>query len=182
MHDDAVRSQSQLLRNGALTMIIASVLAGCSDDTSFVSVTPPSIDPLSVSPTSTFEDVATPQSCQPTNVQSTVEHLIDALNNSDPAAADATVASEPRFEWFSVDPDRLGTDSYDRSSLRQFFEDLAGSEPEFEIVSLDFNFYRQTDRSRNFEFQLADRRGKGAIDCDTGLIVVWSMGAPESAG
>jgi hypothetical protein len=181
MHDVAVRSQSQLLRTGALAIIVAIVLAGCSDDTSSDSATS-STAPPSVSSTSTVEDPATPETCQATNVESTVERLIDALNTSDPAAADAIIASEPRFEWFSVDPDRLGADSFDRSNLRAFFAELAESAPEFEVVSVDFNFYRQTDRTGNFEFQLADRRGKGAIDCDSGLIMVWSMGAPEPAG
>ncbi len=135
-----------------------------------------------MSPSSTIEADGTPELCQPSNVQRSVERLVDALNTSDLAAADDAVASEPRFQWFSADPERIGVnESSDRSTLRQFFADQTASGYEYEVTSLDVNFYRSTDRTGNFQFELSDRSGKGAIDCDTGLIMVWTMGPQESA-
>ena len=151
------------------TLVLASVgiLVGCISSETTDGVT------SSSSSSSTSKTDERPELCRPANVQRSVDRLVNALNTTDLAAADAAVASEPRFQWFSADPERIGVnESADRSTLRQFFADQTAAGYECQVVSLEVNFYRSTDRTGNFEFQLSDRGGKGAIDCDTGLITV----------
>jgi hypothetical protein len=51
-------------------------------------------------------------------------------------------------------------------------------------VSFSFNDYRKVDDTGNFGFVLRNEAGsriagKGAVACETGKIIVWSMGPPE---
>lgn len=110
------------------------------------------------------------------------------MNDGDGAAAEAAVASEPRFQWFAVNPERWETEASDRASLRAFLEARIAVSERTDLVSFDFNSYRDEDRTGNFGFRLAQRSdvdepteasGKGAVDCDTGLIMMWSVGPRE---
>jgi hypothetical protein len=97
------------------------------------------------------------------------------------------VAPEPRFEWFAVHPERWDTDTSDRSSLREYLEARATTGQRTEIIAFELTFYREADRTGNFRFTLAQRTaeqateasGKGAVDCDTGLIMVWTVGSQK---
>ena len=131
---------------------------------------------------------AAPPLCGADEVRASVERLITAMNVGDAAAADAVVAPKPRFQWFSVDPERSNSDATDRASLREFLGAQVAAGQQTELISFDFTFYRAEDRTGNFAFRLAQRSseaqpteaaGKGAVDCDTGLIMVWTVGPRE---
>ena len=157
------------------------VSVGCSNSAeSTVSL------PGSTSPTT--ETVTAPPSCSAQAVRDSVERFVAAMNERDVAAADAAVAPKPQFQWFSVDPERLNAAAYDRSSLREFLEAQVTAGQQIELISFTFTSFRDEDRTGNFGFRLAQRSeaeqpmeavGKGAIDCDTGLIMVWSVGPRE---
>ena len=132
--------------------------------------------------------LAAPPLCSANEVRDSVERLVAAIDVEDAAAVDAVVASEPRFQWFSVNPERLDADASDRASLREFLGAQVAASQEAELISFDFTFYRAEDRTGNFAFRLAqhsreaqptEAAGKGAVDCDTGLIMVWSVGPRE---
>ena len=143
---------------------------------------------MSGSVTPTTETVAAPPSCSAQGVRDSVERLVAAMNEGDVTAADAAVAPKPQFQWFSVDPERLNAAAYDRGSLREFLEAQVTAGQQTELIFFSFTSFRVEDRTGHFGFRLAQRSqaeqpteavGKGAIDCDTGLIMVWSVGPRE---
>lgn len=126
-----------------------------------------------------------PETCGADEARRAVNTLLEALNNGDAATADAAVAPEPRFLWFSVDPERLNSAASDRTTLLGFFQDMISAEIQTEVASFTFNSYRAQDRTGNFGFHLRQRSadgpatevaGKGAIDCETGHVMLWTVG------
>jgi hypothetical protein len=90
-----------------------------------------------------------------------------------------------------VNPERLNGDASDRASLREFLGAQVTVGQQTELISFSFTFYRAEDRTGNFAFRLSQRSpeaqpteadGKGAIDCNTGLIMVWTVGPRAPAG
>ena len=162
----------------AAVTLLSLVPVGCSDrGESRVSLPGPI--------TSTTETVTAPRSCSAPAVRDSVERLVAAMNIGEVAAADAVVAPTPRFQWFSVNPERLNADASDRASLREFLGAQVAVGQKTDLISFDFTFYRAEDRTGNFAFRLAQRSreaqpteaaGKGAVDCDNGLIMVWTVG------
>ena len=129
--------------------------------------------------------------CGANEARDSVERLVAAMNIGDAPAANALVAPTPRFQWFSVNPERLNADASDRASLGEFLGAQVAVGQQTELISFSFTFYRAQDRTGNFAFRLSQRgveaqpteaAGKGAIDCDTGLIMVWTVGPRVPAG
>jgi hypothetical protein len=167
----------------ALTAILLAT-AGCSRNGD--SVTPQT----TVADSSTsLSGAAAATSCDPDTIACSIDRLIETLNAGDASGADAAVAVEPRFRWFSVDPERLSmTAASDRPTLRSFLDDTIARRVQYEIANLDVASERGSDRSRSFNFEMIERidgqpptraSSKGAIDCDTGLIMVLSVGTRE---
>jgi hypothetical protein len=164
------------------TSLLVLVMAGCSSGEEDEAVTPDSVVVDTVH--------AVPPSCTADRVQETVELFLDALSTGDASGADAMVVGEPRFQWFSVSPERLDAEASNRDSLSTFFATQVADSYQAEVQSFGFNFYRSEDRTGNFEFRLAQRSdsvgtsavsGKGAIDCDSGLVMVWTVGPRAAA-
>ncbi len=129
--------------------------------------------------------------CGANEARDSVERLIAAMNIGDAPSADALVARTPRFQWFSVNPERLNADASDRASLGEFLSAQVAVGQQTELISFSFTFYRAEDHTGNFAFRLSQRSaeaqpteaaGKGAIDCDTGLIMVWTVGPRGPSG
>ena len=142
--------------------------------------------PGSTSPTT--EAVTVPPSCSAQAVRDSVERFVAAMNAGDVAAADAAVAPKSQFGWFSVDPERLNDAAHDRASLREFLAAQVTAGQQVKLISFNFTSFRNEDQTGHFGFRLAQRSGaeppteavgKGAIDCDTGLVMVWSVGPRE---
>ncbi len=83
--------------------------------------------------------------CGADEARDSVERLIDAMNIGDAPAADALVARTPRFQWFSVDPERLNADASDRASLGEFLGAQVAVGQQTELISFSFTFYRAED-------------------------------------
>jgi hypothetical protein len=168
----------------ALTAILLATPA-CSGNTDSV---PPQTTVADL--TTSLSGAAAATSCDLDTVPHSIDRLIAALNAGDASGADAAVAAEPRFQWFSVDPERLSmTAASDRSTLRSFLDGKIASSVQYEVADLDVASDRGSDRSRSFNFEMIERidgqppthaRSKGAIDCDTGLIMVLSVGTRET--
>ncbi len=117
-----------------------------------------------------------------------MDGFIEAMNDGDSAAADALVAPILRFGWFSVNSERIGRDAQNRSTLGSYLRSRVKVEEQTELVEFGVSSYRAEDRTGHFAFRFAQRStdygeatvvGKGAIDCDSGLIIVWSVGPRE---
>ena len=98
-----------------------------------------------------------PETCGADEARRAVNTLLDALNNGDAVTADAAVSPEPRFGWFSVDPERLNSTASDRTTLREFFQNMTSAEIQSELTSFTFNSYCAQDRTGNFGFHLTQR-------------------------
>lgn len=129
-----------------------------------------------------------PPLCTAEAVRQSVDRFVAAMNDGDAAIAEALVAPSLRFGWFSVDSERLGSDAKDRSTLGSYLRNRVDALEQTELLEFDFSSYRAQDRTGHFAFRFAQRStdygdatviGKGAIDCDTGLIIVWSVGPRE---
>ena len=143
--------------------------------------------PNSTAPTTESADTG-PPSCTAKNVKASVERFIGAMNEGNVADAEAMVAPSLRFGWFSVNTERLGRDAYNRSTLGAYLTSRVEAEEQNALVEFDFSSYRAEDRTAHFAFRFAQHSsdygdatvvGKGTIDCDTGLIIVWSVGPRE---
>lgn len=131
----------------------------------------------------TSEPVADP--CSPSESEQIVERFADASRREDASAAAALFAQGTHFEWFSATSSadhyvtRKHVDLEDR--FRQRFQ--AGER--FELKLFNWNGPVQ-DGNINFDFEMrwtnpefdassGDARGKGAISCWDGSIIVLSI-------
>jgi hypothetical protein len=103
------------------------------------------------------------------------------------------VAHRPTFQWYSdnVANGRIGLRvASNRSTLSAYLKErqnhgdritlwqLALSPPDHGVGNFDFILRRTAD---DIPSDLTITAGKGAADCRTGLVMVWSMGGPEAA-
>ena len=117
-------------------------------------------------------------SCTAEGVESTVESFVLAYNEGAPDLADRFFAGPDRFEWYSENPYRNNEAALDLSTLDAYLASRHTAGHRLVISELSFVEYRAEDRTGNFTFVAEDAAtlaGKGAIDCDTGKIMVWSF-------
>jgi hypothetical protein len=110
-----------------------------------------------------------------------VTQLLDALSAGNAAVAAETFASGDEFEWFSAtSPD--GHDVVrDHSELDDYFETAFSEVTAVELEDMSWN--GTSGDIGNFAYDItvtSDRgatewRGKGAVHCAKGVLVVWSM-------
>ena len=95
--------------------------------------------------------------------------------------ADRFFAPEDRFQWFYDAVTRHGEEAQDRSSLDSYLAQQHTSGDSLQLMNFSFNGYRSEDNTGHFEMVLSRSElvleGKGAIDCDSGKIMVWVVGA-----
>jgi hypothetical protein len=97
------------------------------------------------------------------------------------AVVDVYVAPEPAFQWFST---RIEPDAMDRSSLSGYLEKRREQDLQQHVA--EFTFNGVDGGHANFGFVIRESSpggtlrypGKGAIDCTTGKLIVWSEGSP----
>jgi hypothetical protein len=106
---------------------------------------------------------------------SRVRAFVEAYDRGERGLADRFFARAPVFQWYSERGLRQGAAAYDRSTLDAY---LTGRERQGDRQ--DLLDVTSSDSGRDFTFT-ARRAGeeflsKGAVDCGSGLFVVWSLG------
>lgn len=173
----------------ALTIAVILIATGCSAESSS---SPQEITLAASKPSTSVtatEAVASSAAVEPTPAErcaeqltgDTVESFIAAYTNGDPDLTDRFFADEGKFQWYSEPPDRLHEAAHDRASLDQYLSDRHAEGDRLRLVELNHNGYRSFDKTGHFDFsvrrnEVDDVIGKGAIDCLSGGIMVWSLG------
>lgn len=130
-----------------------------------------------------------PQSCSPREVGELVVDLFAAVNEG---ALEASSFFAPDMEWYSVSEwngdggkRHFVSYGYDPEKLESYFQRRAEQHEQLHLLEIDVQYERQ--RNLGHVAYVVDRTaddlpnsdpiafGKGAIDCDTGTIAVWSM-------
>lgn len=118
--------------------------------------------------------------CTASAVSELVQGFVSAYNSGVPDVADRFFADEPAFEWYAERPTRLHGDSMDRSTLATYLRSRHSAGHRFELTGYAFTGYRAVDDTGHFTFarvgpEAAMLSGKGAVDCVSGLIIVWAF-------
>lgn len=110
-----------------------------------------------------------------------IVRLLDALSTGKAGAAAATFSSGDDFEWFSATSSIEHDVVRDHSELDDYFKATFSEAEAVELDDMRWNGTR--GQVGNFEYDItvtsdigvADWRGKGAVHCDKGVLLVWSM-------
>jgi hypothetical protein len=135
-----------------------------------------------------------PERCSPSQVGRTVTNLFAALNRGDVDVA--LDAFTDKLGWYSVtegNPDKRGRHfvAYEPGKLRSYFKDRIGHNERMYLVEIDVGYERPGNLGHvaydilrsadDLKGYASNAHGKGAIDCDTGRIAVWSMAHGKKA-
>ena len=120
------------------------------------------------------------QSCA-NGAEDLVGRLLDALSTGNAEAAAATFSSDDDFEWFSATSSGEHDVVRDHSELDDYFKATFSETEAVELDDMRWNGTR--GEVGNFEYDItvtsengvADWRGKGAVHCEKGVLLVWSM-------
>lgn len=139
----------------------------------------------------TRDDPRLPAGCRPRPLARRIAAFFDAFNRGDPSAADYVA---PSGGWYSVsDGRRRQFVAYSRRGLPGYFARRHRHGERLRLVQVDVSFGnglghiaylidRRADDLRRLGITGTTAIGKGALDCETGRIVVWSMGMPAGRG
>ena len=117
--------------------------------------------------------------------------FFDAFNRGDPSAIRYVA---PSGGWYSVtDGRRRHFVTYSRRGLPEYFARRHRHRERLRLEQVDVTFgnglghvaysiERRADDLRRLGISGTTAIGKGAVDCETGRIVVWSMGMPAGGG
>lgn len=130
-----------------------------------------------------------PQVCRPQQVGETVVNHLDAINEGDVDKAMKYVV--PKRGWYSVterDPRDAGRRHFvarDSDKLRDYLHERVRQEEQIFLVELDVDYERARNVAHvayglhrtalDLDDYAPEALGKGAIDCGSGRISVWSM-------
>jgi hypothetical protein len=139
----------------------------------------------------TRSDPSLPGGCRPHEVALRIAAFFDAFNRGDPGAVEFIA---PSGGWYSVsDGRRRHFVAYSRRGLPAYFARRHRQGERMQLEEVDVSF----GNGLGHIAYLIDRRavdlrrlgitgttaiGKGAVNCETGQIVVWSMGMPAGDG
>lgn len=162
---------------GRLVVPVLLLIAGCA-----ASPAPP---PLAGTPSTAASPPPSRYSaCQTETAERIVEEFLTDLSADDAAEAAARFAPAPAFQWYSG-PGRLGlVAAGDRAKLREHLQAVAAEMTSVTLWEFDYNGGTQVG---NFSYVLTKTDtegntttvvGKGALQCSTGLLVLWSEGGP----
>lgn len=156
-------------RTGRVVVValLAGVLAGCTDAGS------PS-KPRAEGSSSTPSTGSPSTVCAEAAISSRVRDFIDAYDRGESGLADRFFAPAPSFKWYSENGLREGPAAYDRTTLDAYLAKREREGDRLELMSVtpsaDGNFGFVVRRAG----ELAE--SKGALDCQTGRFIVWSLG------
>jgi hypothetical protein len=178
---------------GPTALLASAALAGCATDSS----EPPAgasgaeVAPAVSSVLVTRDDPALPPACRPRALALRIGDFFDAFNRGGPSAA-RFVAPEraPNGGWYSVSEGRARHFvAYDRAKLARYFARRHDHGERMRLLELavgfanglghiEFRVDRRADDLRRLGVVGTIAHGKGAVDCSTRQVVVWSMGMP----
>ena len=136
----------------------------------------------------TRDDPELPAGCRPGALGQRIVTFLDAVNRGDAAAA--ARYADPQRGWYSVtEGRRRHFVTSERSALARYFARRHRRGERLRLLELDVSFAnglghiayrldRRADDLRRLGVRMAIALGKGAVDCESGEIVVWSMGMP----
>jgi hypothetical protein len=130
-----------------------------------------------------------PERCTPAAIGRLSVEFFSSLDGGDMTNVDEFFAPVGTFQWYSDKASgtpRTGSDALDRASLATYFRDRHRHHEDARLIDLVIT-PRQNGAATDFVFALertADdlperaryTYGKGALDCATGKIIVWSLG------
>lgn len=124
--------------------------------------------------------VAPEISCASDVTLAAVGDFLDAYNDGESDLTERFFTTPERFQWYSERPQRLNDAAFDRSTLDAYLAMRHAEGDRLDLYGFDYNGYRAEDRTGHFSFVVSrsdgtTAMGKGAIDCDTGKIMVWSF-------
>lgn len=134
---------------------------------------------------------AAPPACTAPGAAALVRGFFAALTERRVRDLDAYFAPATRFQWYSngaAPGVRLDQAAADRGTLLGYLLRRQGRHERFAVTWFKFNGYRASDRTGHFGLRLhraADDlpegsqrlSGKGAVDCDSGKLMVVSIGS-----
>ncbi len=131
------------------------------------------------------EKAAAKGACSSKGARELVEEFLSAYSTGSSSASltDRFFAPDDRFQWFYDALTRHGEEATDRSSLDSYFAQQHASGDNLRLVSFSYG-YRDEDNTGHFRMVLSRNElvlnGKGAIDCDSGKIMVWATDPASS--
>jgi hypothetical protein len=135
----------------------------------------------------TRDDPDLPAGCRPRALARRIAAFFDAFNRGDPSAVDFV---DPSEGWYSVSDGRgRHFVTYSKSGLPEYFARRHRHGERLRLLEVDVSYARGLGHMAYLVERRADDLarlgivgttavGKGALDCRTRKIVVWSMGMP----
>ena len=128
--------------------------------------------------------------CSPAQMRAVIARFVTAFNAGNRKALNDTWVDKLSFKWYGVTSApglRPFPDAVQRSTLLAYFAERHAAHERLQLTKVKVNGVT-AGAYGNFEFELlrsADDliggpklyRGKGAVTCSTGRLMVWSMGA-----
>jgi hypothetical protein len=168
-------------------LVLALVVAGCQEERSGER-SAGSVQGAST--TTAGRQALEPVACTAATTTAAVKGFFAALSTGRVRTLDGFFAPASRFQWYAngVAPAlRLGTEARERGSLLGYLQRRQARHERIEVDSVDFNGYRDADRTGNFGMLLRRTAGdipggpqllggKGAVDCDSHRLMVVAIG------
>ncbi len=115
-------------------------------------------------------------------VEDSITGFFAALNSGDPVHA-ASFFADMDFGTFAEAPSRVNPEASNRDTLLPYLTQRLAEGASFELVTLDYNGTSGNNLG-NFGVVLrnevdSDVIGLGAVDCDSGRIIILGLGEPE---
>jgi hypothetical protein len=139
----------------------------------------------------TRHDPGLPAGCRPRPLARRIAAFFRAFNRGDPSAVGYV---DPSDGWYSVsDGRRRHFVTYSRHGLPSYFARRHRRGERLRLLEVDVSYARglghvaylierRADDLRRLGIMHTRAIGKGALNCETGQIVVWSMGMPAGDG
>jgi len=171
-----------------LLLVVAGCDSGSQAGRALTVATPAS---TTTPATATSTTAGVPQACTAAGTTALVKGFLAALSQGRVEDLERFFAPPMRFRWYAngVEPGvRLDESARDRSTLLGYLQQRQAMREHMVMEAVDFNGYRDADRTAHFGMLLrraADDipggpqllRDKGAVDCDTGRLMVISIEA-----
>jgi hypothetical protein len=178
------------VRRRTTALLACAVLGGCAaaaEDAPESRPREPAAPVAAADVLVTRDDRSLPGVCRPGRLAARIGDFLDAVSRGDPAAAHFVA---PSGGWYSVTEGRARHFvAYDRPKLSAYFARRHEHGERMRLLELavgfanglghiEFRVDRRADDLRRLGVVGTVAHGKGAVNCTTREVVVWSMGMP----